>query len=141
MKVELWNPLFELDKDRESFWRFPRLLDDDEFRPSIDVTRTDSELKVVVELPGIDAAKDVDITVDDDFLTIEGEKSEEATTKDENRLVKERRYGSFLRRIPVPDGISAEDVVARYVDGVLTVTVPLPEEVAPAEPHKVMVEI
>ena len=141
MKLELWNPLFELDKDRESFWRFPRLLDDDEFRPSIDVTRTEDELRVVAELPGVDPAVDVDITVDDDFLTIKGEKAEEAATKDENRLVTERRYGSFLRRIPIPDGIDAGDVVARYADGVLTITVPLPEEVAPAEPPTVKVEV
>ncbi len=141
MKLELWNPLFELDKDRESFWRFPRLLDDDEFRPSIDVTRTERELKVVVEVPGIDPATDVDITVDDDFLTVKGEKSEEAATKDEDRIVTERRHGSFLRRIPIPDGIAADDVVAKYTDGVLTVTVPLPEEAAPAEPRKVTIEV
>ena len=135
MKLELWNPLFELDKDRESFWRFPRLLDDDEFRPSVDVTRTETELRVVAELPGIDPATDVEITVDDDFLTGKGEKSEEAATKDENRLVRERRYGSFVRRIPIPDGIQADDIVARYADGVLTITMPLPEEATPPEPR------
>jgi HSP20 family protein len=141
MKLELWNPLFELDRDRDSFWRFPRLLDDDEFRPSIDVTRTDGHLMVVAEIPGIDPTDDVEITVDDDFLTIKGEKSEEAATKDESRIVQERRYGSFMRRIPIPDGVTAEDVVAKYDGGVLTVTVPLPEEAAPAEPRKVKVEV
>ena len=143
MKLELWRPFFELDRDWDPMFRFPRLFEGREFdfRPSIDATRTDGELIVKAELPGIDPAQDMEITVDEDFLMIKGEKSAEKEVKDEDRYVHERRYGKFVRRIPVPEGVSADKVSANYKDGVLTVKVLLPEEKAKFEPTKIPVEI
>jgi HSP20 family protein len=112
-----------------------------EFRPSIDATRTDGELIVKAELPGIDPAKDMEITVDEDFLTIKGEKTQEKEVKEEDRYVHERRYGKFVRRIPVPEGVSADKISAMYKDGVLTVKVMLPEEKAIFEPRQIPVEM
>ena len=57
MKLELWRPLFDLEKEWDSLFRFPRLTIDGlefSFRPTMDVTRTDGELVVTAELPGID---------------------------------------------------------------------------------------
>lgn len=143
MKLELWRPFFELDRDWDPMFRFPRLFEGREFdfRPSIDATRTDGELIIKAELPGIDPAQDMEITVDEDFLMIKGEKSAEKEVKDEDRYVHERRYGKFVRRIPVPEGVSADKVAASYKDGVLTVKILLPEEKAKFEPRKIPVEM
>jgi HSP20 family protein len=142
VKLELWRPLIDLERDWESMFRWPHFIGDKEdfaFRPSMDISRDNGKLVISTELPGIDPEKDIEITVDDDYLTIEGEKSEEKETTDEHRYTKERRYGKFVRRIPVPEGVGAERISADYSKGVLTVTVTLPEETAPPEPKRIPV--
>jgi HSP20 family protein len=107
----------------------------------MDVTRTDGELIVTAELPGIDPYKDVEITVDEDYLTVKGEKSQEKEVSEEDRYMHERKYGKFVRRVPVPEGVSADKIAANYAKGILTVKVTLPEETKPAEPEKIKVEV
>lgn len=144
MKLELWRPLIDMEKGWESLLRTPRLAAEElgfPFRPSMDITRTDGELIVTTELPGIDPAKDVEITVNEDFLTIKGEKSEEKETAEEDRYMRERKYGRFVRRVPVPEGVGAKDISAKYTQGVLTVKVTLPEQAKPVEATKVPIEI
>lgn len=144
MKLELWRPLIDMEKEWESMFRLPRFVSEGfeiPFRPSMDVTRTDGELIVTAELPGIEPDKDVEITVGEDYLTIKGEKSEETEISEEDRYVHERRYGKFMRRVPVPEGVSADKITADYTNGVLTVKVALPEETKPAEPEKIKVKI
>jgi HSP20 family protein len=143
MRLELWKPFFEFDKEWEPVFRFPRFSIEGhefDFRPSIDATRTNGELKVTIELPGIDPVKDVEITVDEDFLTIKGEKTEDKEIKEEDRYVHERHYGKFMRRIPVPEGVSADKITANYTSGVLTVKVTLPEEKTLSEPRNIPIE-
>jgi HSP20 family protein len=53
--------------------------------------------------------------------------------------VHERSYGKFVRRVPLPEGVDAEKISAEYSLGILTVTVMMPEEIAPAEPRKIPV--
>ena len=137
MELKLWSPLFDLD--REWHFDFPRFAFGRdfgvfEFRPSIDVVKEDGELVVTAEVPGIDP-NDIDVTIDGDVLTIKGEKSEEKEISEEKRYVHERSYGKFLRRIPLPDGTSADKMSAAYDKGVLTVHVTLPEEVKPQARH------
>jgi HSP20 family molecular chaperone IbpA len=144
VKLELWRPLIDLEKELDSFFRFPRVVSEGlefRFRPSMDVTRTDGELIITAELPGIDPDKDIEITVDDDYLTIKGEKAEEKEVSEEDRYMHERRYGKFVRRIPVPEGVSSDRITANYTKGILTVKVTLPEETKPAKPEKIKVEI
>lgn len=144
MKLELWRPLIDLEKEFDNFFRFPRLLTDGMdlgFRPEIDVTRTEGELVITAELPGVDPEKDVEVTVDEDYLTIKGEKTAEKEVAEDDRYVRERRYGKFVRRIPVPEGITPENVTAEYAKGVLTVRVTLPEKTEPAEPAKIAVTV
>jgi HSP20 family molecular chaperone IbpA len=135
---ELWR-LIDLERDWDSLFRFPGAMTEAQFRPSVDVARKEGQLIVTAELPGIDPDKDVEITLDDDYLTIGGEKSEEREMTSNDRVVHERRYGSFVRRVPVPEGVSADKITASYVDGVLTITVTLPEETQPLEPRKIPV--
>ncbi|HEX6947310.1 MAG TPA: Hsp20/alpha crystallin family protein [Acidimicrobiia bacterium] len=139
MKLELWRPLIDLEKELNTFFRFPRVRFDDfefPFRPSIDVAQADGQLIVTAELPGIDPGKDVEVTVDEDYLTIKGEKASETEVDEDNRYVRERRYGKFERRIPVPEGVTADDITAEYAKGVLTVKVALPKTTETVEPAK-----
>ncbi len=142
MRLELWKPLLDFEREWDSVFRVPRLITEREhfpFRPFMDVERNDGELIVSTELPGIDAEKDIEIFLDDDYLTIKGEKTEEKETSEDERYMRERHYGRFLRRIPVPEGVSADKITADYAQGVLTVRVTLPEETEPAEPRKIPV--
>jgi HSP20 family protein len=79
--------------------------------------------------------------VGEDYLTIKGEKSEEKEISEEDRYMHERKYGKFVRRVPVPEGVSADKTTANYAKGILTVKVTLPEETKPAEPEKIKVEV
>jgi HSP20 family protein len=86
-------------------------------------------LVVRAELPGIDPEKDVDVTVTDGVLTIKGERQEKKEHKEKDSYRSEFRYGSFVRRIPLPTGVKQDDVTAAYKDGVLEVRAPMPEQV------------
>lgn len=144
MKLEMWKPLIDLEKEWDSMFRFPRFVSegfDVPFRPSMDVTRTNGELIVAAELAGIDPDKDVEITVDEDYLTIKGEKSEDKEVSVDDRFVLERKYGKFVRRVPLPAGVTADSITANYAKGVLTVKVALPKEAEPSEPEKIKVEV
>ncbi len=139
MRLEQWRPLIDIERDWElhlpRFWE----KDDFAFRPSMDVVRNEGELIVAAELPGIDVEKDIEITLYDDYLTIKGEKSEDKEVTEDDRYIRERRFGSFVRTIPLPEGVSADKIAAEYTDGVLTVKVALPEESEPLEPRKIPV--
>lgn len=136
MDLKIWAPFVDVDKE----WRFeiPRILREASgFRPSMDVTKTDGHMVVTAELPGI-SSDDVEVSLDGDILTIKGEKHEEKEVSEDDRYIHERSYGSFQRRITVPDGISADAIEASFDNGVLTVKVALPEE-KPAESKRIPV--
>jgi HSP20 family protein len=91
--------------------------------PAMEITETPSEMIVSAELPGIEK-KDVDISVDDDLLTISGEKAEEKTTDDKKFHLWERSYGSFRRSFSLPRGVDASKINAEFKNGVLKVHMP-----------------
>ena len=91
--------------------------------PRMEVRETDQELRVVVELPGV-TEKDIDVALDDDVLTIRGEKKMERTETQENMQFSERSYGTFQRSFAVPDGVDRDNVTANFANGVLTITMP-----------------
>lgn len=93
----------------------------------MDVSETDKELKLTAELPGVDP-KGVELTLDGDLATIEGEKKVEEERKEDEHQVVERAYGSFARSLRLPFAAADADVVASFNQGVLTVTVPKPPE-------------
>jgi HSP20 family protein len=95
--------------------------------------RENGDLVVTAELPGIDPEKDLKITVEADVLVIHGEKTVEKEVTEKDRYLKERSFGHFERRIPLPEGVDPDKLSARYDKGVLTVKVPLPTKVEPVK--------
>jgi len=95
--------------------------------PPIEVFERDGQLVVRAELPGLNT-KDITVEVTDDMLTIAGERREEHEENQEGYRVSERRYGHFFRSIPLPEGVKAEEVRAKFQNGVLEVTIPVPQQ-------------
>ncbi len=91
--------------------------------PSVDVSETDDEVRVTADLPGMDE-KDIQVSLDNDLLTIKGEKKHEQEEKKRNYYMVERSYGEFQRVIPMPASVDKEKVKAAFKKGVLTVTLP-----------------
>lgn len=95
--------------------------------PEADYAETDKEIVITADLPGVDQ-KDVEITLEDDLLTIRGEKRVERDEKKERYQLCERSYGAFERSMSVPHGIDADKIKATFDKGVLKVTMPKPAE-------------
>ncbi len=91
----------------------------------------DGHYVVRAELPGIDPAKDVDITVHDGHLTIKAERTESHDSAGRSEFA----YGSFVRSVTLPPGADEDDITATYDKGILTVSVAVPEPAAPAQRH------
>ena len=91
--------------------------------PSLDVDETDQAYVVTAELPGLDA-KDVQLDLKDNALTLSGEKRSEHKEENGGRRYSERSFGRFERTIPFPAEIDADKVEARCANGVLTITLP-----------------
>ena len=100
--------------------------------PRIDVSETDTELKIEAELPGVEE-KDLEVVVSDGRLTIKGEKRAEKEEKKKDYHLVERSYGSFARSIGLPFEADPNQVKASFAKGVLTVIVPKPPEVKAKE--------
>lgn len=94
--------------------------------PAIDILERDGNLVVRAELPGVDDA-DVRVSVTDDGLVIEGERKEEHEENREGFYRTERSYGHFYRLIPLPDDVDSDQVRADFNNGVLEITVPIPQ--------------
>jgi len=91
--------------------------------PPADVVETENEIQVMVDLPGL-SPKDIEVKLEGDTLTIQAERKLEKQVKGENYLRTERSYGSFSRSFVLPSSIDGSKPEARYVNGVLTVTLP-----------------
>lgn len=125
-----WEPFAELGELRGRFDRmFDELLEGRERRwtPAIDVERENGNLVVRADVPGI-KAEEVKIEVEDDILTVSGQHEESKEEKDKHYLRRERRYGSFSRSLALPAGVETEKIEAKTHDGVVEVTIPLPQE-------------
>ncbi|HET6272190.1 MAG TPA: Hsp20/alpha crystallin family protein [Bacteroidota bacterium] len=100
--------------------------------PAVDVAEHENQYVVKVELPGV-TKDDVKITMQENVLTIRGEKKQETETKDSNFHRVERSYGSFQRSFSLPTHVKNEKIEASYKDGILTVTLPKAEEAKPKQ--------
>lgn len=100
--------------------------------PVVDVSETAEAIRVKVEAPGV-AKDDFKISVQNNVLTIRGEKKMEKETTEENYHRVERVYGSFFRAVELPSAVQTDKVSANYRDGVLTITLPKSEEAKPKE--------
>jgi len=101
-----------------------------EWAPAVDVSETPDKVVVKAEIPGMEA-KDIDISLSGDVLTIKGEKKSEREEKKENYHLVERSYGSFSRSLSMPVAVDADKIEANYKKGVLTITCPKKEEAKP----------
>jgi len=130
MEIIPWKPFGEvssLRKEMDNLWNsflgetaFPRSFSND-WLPSVDVSETDDQLVIKAELPGLDA-KDVNVSISGDLLTVKGEKKKEEERKDEHFHSSERFYGSFQRSFRLPSNIKTDEVDATFNKGILELT-------------------
>ncbi len=133
----LWKDLEQIEKRLAPYWRQPPRQDGDretltvaEWSPLVDITEDEKEYLVKAELPEI-KKEDVKLTVQDNVLSISGERKSEKedTGKRYHRI--ERAYGSFLRSFTLPEDADGAKVSAEYKDGILRVHVPKSEKAKP----------
>ena len=108
-----------------------------EWAPAIDVVTENGDLVVKAELPGV-KQEDVDITLQDNVLTVSGQRKAEHEEERGGYYVRERRYGSFSRSLTVPEGVDESKIHARYENGVLKVTIEGAAQVQ--EPKRIQIE-
>lgn len=106
---------------------------------SVDEYRDGDTQVIRAELAGIDPDQDVELTVTDGMLRIDAERRVEKDTEDKGYTRHELRYGRFTRSLPIPDGVSADDVTATYKDGILEVRIPVPQPPTPPSPTKIAI--
>ena len=93
------------------------------YRPLVDVAETEKEVRVTVELPGMDE-KEIEVSLSGDLLTVQGEKRSEQEDQGKRYYRLERAYGAFHRVIPLPVEVAQDQAAAAFKDGVLSVTLP-----------------
>jgi len=100
--------------------------------PSVDVFESQDHIKLVAELPGV-SREDVKISLENNVLTLRGEKKQTAEEKTERVHRYERAYGAFERTFNLPSTVEAENIQAAYDQGVLTIILPKVERARPRE--------
>jgi HSP20 family protein len=100
--------------------------------PAVDIYETEQELIVKADLPGVDE-KEIDIRVENNMLTIRGERKFQQDVSQDNYLRIERAYGPFTRSFSLPNTVDTEAIGAEHRDGVLTVRMPKREESKPKQ--------
>ena len=102
------------------------------FAPAVDVYEDEHNVTLKIEVPGIDE-QDIDVRVENNTLTVHGERKIEKEEKEENYRRVERQYGSFTRTFNLPPTVDAEKVQADYDKGVLKITLPKKAEAKPKQ--------
>ncbi len=100
--------------------------------PAVDIYETENELVVKADLPDMNE-KDIDIRVENNILTIRGERKFESNVSEDNYLRIERTYGTFSRSFALANTVNTEDIKAEYHNGVLTLRAPKREEAKPKQ--------
>ena len=138
MAIIRWDPFRDLVTLRDKMNRlFEDAVRGDEkdlisssWTPAVDIYETENELVLAAEVPGVEE-KDVEISVEDNTLSIRGERKFQKETKEENYHRIERSYGSFYRSFTLPTYIDQERIHAEHESGVLKVHMPKKPEVKP----------
>jgi len=133
MAIIRWDPFREMVTLRE---KMNRLFEDavvgqreekdlvsSTWSPSVDIFETENEIVLTAELPGIED-KDIEIKLDDNTLTLKGERQLEKETKEENYHRIERSYGSFYRSFTLPHYVDQDKIRAEHEHGVLKILIP-----------------
>jgi HSP20 family protein len=148
MSLVRWNPLRDLPAFPSDLLNMQREINrvfDSFFRtdwsedaapsvwaPATDVVEHPGDYVVKAELPGV-SRDDVKLTLQDNMLTIRGEKKQEKESKEGGYHRVERSYGSFQRSFTLPSTVRADRIEASFKDGILTVTLPKSEETKPKQ--------
>jgi len=140
MAIIKWDPFRDLVTLRE---RMNRLFEDmavsrgeekdlatSSWAPAVDIYETENEVVLTAEIPGIEE-KDIEIKVEDNTLTLKGERKFEKETKEENYHRIERAYGSFFRSFTLPTYVDQDKVEAEHENGVLKIHMPKRAELKP----------
>ena len=134
MALVRWEPFREIDSIQREMNRLfdslaPRTTDEfgSAFVPAAEMEETPEAIHLKLEVPGMDA-KDIDIQVTADSVSISGERKSETKTEEKGMTRSEFRYGSFRREIPLPTRVQNTNVNAEYKDGILNLTLPKAEE-------------
>jgi HSP20 family protein len=119
------NPFEEFERDvKKTFENFfslePANLFDSAWIPTVDVKEDEKSIHVRAEIPGIDE-KDINVALEDNILTISGEKKDERKEENKRYILSESRYGSFKRCITLPGEVKADSAKAKFKNGVLTI--------------------
>ncbi|MCX7824670.1 MAG: Hsp20/alpha crystallin family protein [Verrucomicrobiae bacterium] len=144
-----WDPFRAMEELQEemnrlfssSLARFPetgtRRVADTFWTPPMDIYETKDELVVQCEVPGL-KQEDINVTVHDDTLVVEGERKQSSEVKEENYYRMERWTGKFYRAIDLPHTVDSEKIRATYESGVLKVVLPKKPE---AKPKQIQVKV
>ena len=139
MTLRRWEPFNELRRMEDVFGRMrPVFLRpsrmvrhwNEEWELPLDISQTEDSIGIKASVPGV-KPEDVEVTIEGNTLTLRGESKAEEESKDENVLLRERRYGSFCRSVALPMGLDTDKAEASYENGVLTLSIPKREETKP----------
>ncbi len=132
-KFSPFSELFDLRKEIDSLFDdrfFGKMLQpyyESNWTPSMDISETDKEFLVTVELPGM-KKEDINLSIDNNVLTIEGERKSEKEEKGKTFHRIERSYGKFYRSVTLPKKVDEENIKASFKDGLLNITLPKVEK-------------
>jgi HSP20 family protein len=143
MALVKYNPLRELRSMQDQMDRLLNLswsnndytgedIKEGIWQPAVDIYETADSIVIKAELPDIEQ-KDIDVRIEDNLLTIKGERKHESDVKKENYHRIERYFGSFQRSFKLPATVQQEKVAATCEKGVLTVILPKKEEIKPKQ--------
>jgi HSP20 family protein len=136
MAIVRWDPFRELSSLQNEVNRlFSRAggdirADRQSWMPSADIIETDEAVRIKADLAGMDP-KDIHVEVEDNVLTLSGERRFEEEVNEDKFYRIERRYGSFQRSVALPQGVNSDKIEAHYENGVLEVVIPKSEAVKP----------
>jgi HSP20 family protein len=100
--------------------------------PRVDIVEQDGGYELVADLPGL-KKEDIKIEIEDNMLTLKGEKKIEEEKKDKNYRLSERYYGEFVRTFALPENVDRDGIVAEFKDGVLKLEIPKTEKAKPKQ--------
>ncbi|MDO9399589.1 MAG: Hsp20/alpha crystallin family protein [bacterium] len=125
-----WTPFLESFEDMDKMFEgfIPARTDLTNYVPAVDIYQDEKNVYIETQLAGIDPEK-VDISIENDVLTIKGESEKKSEVEDKNYYRKEIRRGSFYRSVPLPSHVISEKASAEAVNGILKIAVPKALEV------------
>lgn len=127
MKLVRWNPFLD---DSGDFGMLSPFMGTNAFVPSLDIYQDKDNVMARVALPGIDP-ENVNISIENDILTIEGKVEKESEVDEKDYYRKEISSGSFHRSMILPTSVDGDKAKAEFSNGILEITMPKKEEVKP----------